>query len=165
LLRHAFAEQQATLEDASKFSTHHRQEEVGFYILSRPFFTFPTSLGALGRQGKVGITFITSLLSFPLRGGRFFALFHQLQHSSAKKGRVLNTFFASFQPSPARKVRFLHLFHRIYSILSPREVRFSYFSPHLALCGMEISELKFLTSLFCARRQAESVFTFFIPYK
>ena len=28
MLRHAFAEQQATLEDASKFRTHHRPEEV-----------------------------------------------------------------------------------------------------------------------------------------
>jgi hypothetical protein len=41
LLRHAFAEQQATLEDASKFSTHHRQEEVGFYIFFTSFLRFP----------------------------------------------------------------------------------------------------------------------------
>jgi hypothetical protein len=92
-----------------------------------PLFTFPTSPGAIGRQGKVSITYLTSILSFPPRGGQFFSFFHLLQHLSARKGRFLNTFFASFQPSPARKDRFLNLFRHIYSICRQEKVSYLIF--------------------------------------
>ncbi len=115
LLRHAFAEQQATLEDASKFSTHHRQEEVGFYILSYLF----TSPGTIGRQRKVSITFLTSLLSFPPRGGRFFCILSPVAAHIGKKRSVFIYIFRLFS-ALAGEERSVFTFVSPYTVYSIR---------------------------------------------